>query len=117
MSGRQEGKLRGLPFRELAGHAKGSSRNFRHKQPVGHALLEVSDYRCLSPGDRGRECLARSRSELDDVRAVSLRAVDHDMVLAAYRRFFLLHSSSSSRFTAGAAAFFILSQSGERPER
>jgi hypothetical protein len=29
----------------------------------------------------------------------------------------LPHSSSSSRFTAGASAFFILSQSGERPER
>jgi hypothetical protein len=27
------------------------------------------------------------------------------------------HSSSASRFTAGASAFFILSQSGERPER
>src|SRR5258708_1191481 len=34
-----------------------------------------------------------------------------------YRHFFLPHSSSSSRFTAGAFAFFILSQSGERPER
>src|SRR5262249_35056635 len=30
---------------------------------------------------------------------------------------FYLHSSSASRFTAGAFAFFILSQSGERPER
>jgi len=29
----------------------------------------------------------------------------------------LLQSSSASRFTAGAAGFFILSQSGERPER
>jgi hypothetical protein len=29
----------------------------------------------------------------------------------------LPQSSSSSRFTAGAAAFLILSQSGERPER
>jgi hypothetical protein len=27
------------------------------------------------------------------------------------------HSSSASRFIAGAAGFFILSQSGERPER
>jgi hypothetical protein len=33
------------------------------------------------------------------------------------RQFSLPHSSSSSRFTAGASAFFILSQSGERPER
>jgi hypothetical protein len=29
----------------------------------------------------------------------------------------LPQSSSASRFTAGAAGFFILSQSGERPER
>jgi hypothetical protein len=28
-----------------------------------------------------------------------------------------IDASSSSRFTAGASAFFILSQSGERPER
>jgi hypothetical protein len=28
-----------------------------------------------------------------------------------------VQSSSASRFTAGASAFFILSQSGERPER
>jgi hypothetical protein len=46
------------------------------------------------------------------------RAV-HDAVIArrSHRRFFLPHSSSSSRFTAGAAEFFILGQSGERPER
>ena len=31
-----------------------------------------------------------------------------------HHRFLLPHSSSSSRFTAGASAFFILSQSGER---
>jgi len=29
----------------------------------------------------------------------------------------LAQSSSASRFTAGASAFFIFSQSGERPER
>src|SRR5262249_13379807 len=33
------------------------------------------------------------------------------------RRFLLPHSSSASRFTAGALAFFILSQSGDRPKR
>jgi len=65
------------------GRARGSSRNFRHKQPVGHAFLKVSDYRCLSPWDRDRERLTCGRSELDDIRAVSLRAVDHDTVLAA----------------------------------
>jgi hypothetical protein len=31
-----------------------------------------------------------------------------------HRRFFLPHSSSASRLMAGASAFFILSQSGER---
>jgi hypothetical protein len=34
-----------------------------------------------------------------------------------HRHFCLPQSSSASRFTAGASAFFILSQSGERPER
>jgi hypothetical protein len=34
-----------------------------------------------------------------------------------HRHLSLPKSSSASRFTAGAAAFFILSQSGERPER
>jgi hypothetical protein len=43
--------------------------------------------------------------------------VHHDAVLAVHRRFFLPHSSASSRFTAGAVGFFILSQSGEQPER
>jgi len=31
-----------------------------------------------------------------------------------HRRFFLPHSSAASRLMAGASAFFILSQSGER---
>jgi hypothetical protein len=34
-----------------------------------------------------------------------------------YRHFSRLQSSSASRFTAGAFGFFILSKSGERPER
>jgi hypothetical protein len=38
-------------------------------------------------------------------------------VLAFTLRHRLPQSSSSSRFTAGAFAFFILSQSDERPER
>jgi len=61
--------------------------------------------------------LARGRLEFDDVGAVLLRPVYHDPVLARHRRFFLPLSSSSLRFTACAFAFFILSQSGERPER
>jgi hypothetical protein len=56
-------------------------------------------------------------SQIDHVCAITLRAVDHDPVLVRNRRFFLPHSSYSSRFTAGATAFFILSQSGKRPER
>jgi hypothetical protein len=72
-------------------------------------------YISAQPGERGHP----SDFEIlnfDDVGAVSLRAVNHDPVLVGRRRFFLPHSSSSSRFTAG-AEFFILSQSGERPER
>jgi len=37
--------------------------------------------------------------------------------VAIHRHFCLPQSSSASRFTAGASAFFILSQSGARPER
>jgi hypothetical protein len=38
----------------------------------------------------------------------------NDLALATSH---LAQSSSASRFTAGAFGFFILSQSGERPER
>src|SRR5215469_12425081 len=41
-----------------------------------------------------RQRLAVCHAKLDDIGAVALRAEDHDTVLAAYRRFFLLHSSS-----------------------
>jgi hypothetical protein len=66
-----------------------------------------------------RQRLALRRFKLSDVRAIFFGPVDHDPVLTCsrYRRFLLPHSSSASRFTAGAAEFFILSQSGERPER
>jgi hypothetical protein len=37
--------------------------------------------------------------------------------LRSCRHFYRPQSSSASRFTAGASEFFILSQSGERPER
>jgi hypothetical protein len=56
----------------------------------------------LSSGHADRERLAVGGPEFDEVAAVGLRAVDHDTVLASYRRLFLPHSSSSSRFTAGA---------------
>src|SRR5262245_42249485 len=90
----------------------------RHEQAVGHALLKVPDHRHLACRDRDRQRLARSRSELDDIGAIALRAEDHDPVVAShYRRLVLCHSSSASRLTAGAARLFILSQSGERRER
>jgi hypothetical protein len=55
------------------------------------------------------------RPEFDNVSAVVFRAVNHNSVFARHWR--LPQSSSASRFTAGRAGFFILSQSGERPER
>jgi hypothetical protein len=73
-------------------------------------------------GRPDRQRLAVCHAKLDDIGAVALRTVDHDAVLAARRSHAHLRrsfdqSSSASRFTAGAAGFFILSQSGERPER
>jgi hypothetical protein len=76
--------------------------------------LKVFQHRSFAAGHR--DC-QRIRLELDDISAVVLRAEDHDPVLARHRHFFLPQSSSASRFTAGAFGFFILSQSGERPER
>src|SRR5262249_17058330 len=60
--------------KEIHGRAGGSSRNVRHKQPVGHALLEVPDHAGLGSWDRDRECLTRGRSELDNVGPVVFRA-------------------------------------------
>jgi hypothetical protein len=52
--------------------------------------------------------------QLDKVREVPLIHVPGDRGLATAH---LAQSSSASRFMAGASEFFILSQSGERPER
>src|SRR5262249_32842438 len=49
-------------------------------------------------------------------RALSLREPPQ-FCRALHRHFPFPQSSSASRFTAGAAGFFILSQSGDRPER
>src|SRR5262245_2901084 len=73
------------------------------------------------PSAVDRQRLAVRNAKLNDIGAVALRTVDHDAVLAAQRSHAQLRrsfdqSSSASRFTAGAFAFFILSQSGERPE-
>src|SRR5262245_16115147 len=79
----------------------------RHEQAVGHALLKVPDHRRLACRDRDCQRLAPSRSELDDIGPIALRAEDHDPVVAShYRRLVLCYSSSASRFTAGASEFF-----------
>src|SRR5262249_24909055 len=57
---------------------------------------------------------------LDDAFAVRGPGIDAERKVSSRRghvRLFLPQSSSASRFTAGAFGFFILSQSGERPER
>jgi hypothetical protein len=56
----------------------------------------------------------RRKCEFDQVREVPFVREAGDFALATSH---LDQSSSASRFTAGAFAFFILSQSGERPER
>jgi len=48
------------------------------------------------------------------VPAILVLLAADDLALATSH---LVQSSSASRFTAGASRFFILSQSGERPER
>ena len=35
--------------------SKGSSRNIRYEEAIGHTLLEVPDHPCFSAGDRDRE--------------------------------------------------------------
>src|SRR6516164_9772866 len=93
------------------------------------AVLDHS--RTLPQGDGGaRPALAGSekRGECDlvvldasdvfhDAFAVRCPSIDAEGEVSSRRghlRPLLLHSSSASRFTAGAFAFFILSQSGER---
>src|SRR6516165_403444 len=95
------------------------SRNLWHDQPVRHARLEMLEDAALSSRHADRRRLAACHPKLDDVGPVALGAVDHDAVLAgrrshAHRQRSFPQSSSASRFTAGASAFFILSQSGER---
>src|SRR6516164_10403218 len=80
------------------------------------------EYAGLSSRHADRQRLAVCHAKLDDIGAVALRTVDHNAVLAARRSHAHLprsfdQSSSASRFTAAASGFFILSQSGERPER
>ena len=57
---------------------------------------------------------SRRKCEFDQMREVLFVRETDDLALATSH---LVQSSSASRFTAGASEFFILSQSGERPER
>src|SRR5215472_7221737 len=69
--------------------------------------VQVPDHRRLACRDRECQRLALSRSELDDIGSIALRAEDHDPVVAShYRRLVLCYFSSASRFTAGASEFF-----------
>ena len=56
---------------------------------------------------------SRRKCEFDKMREVPFVPKAHDLALATSH---LVQSSSASRFTAAALGFFILSQSGERPE-
>src|SRR5262249_60347045 len=102
--------------------------------PPGQAPVVLDPSRPLPQGDgRARPALARGkkRGERDlivldagdvfrDAFAVRGPRIDAEGKVRSQRahlRPLLPHSSSSSRFSAGASAFFILSQSGERPER
>src|SRR5262245_38595200 len=82
--GRYEGLCYGGSVSQTHGRGEGSSRNVRRGQPTGILSWKYRTTGCLSPGDRDRECLTRSRSELDNIGAVILWPVDHDTVLAAY---------------------------------
>src|SRR5215472_16587013 len=80
VSGTLTGVLGGLPPGKQPGRGECSSRNVRHEQPVGQALLEVPDHAGLGSWDRDRERLTCGRSELDNVGPVVFRAEDHNAV-------------------------------------
>ena len=80
------------------------------KCELRHTLRWLSK-KCI---EREKEAAGR-KCEFDHITGSSVRfpKVD-DLALTTSH---LAQSSSASRFTAGAFEFFILSQSGERPER
>jgi hypothetical protein len=103
------------------GKGEGPRRRARRAWAADRALwMHVTDYQqCQALADTARAARRTSRDR-DSLRVVLSTAVLNSTRVRAgaiHRRFFLPQSSSSSRFTAGAFAFFILSQSGERPER
>jgi len=57
----------------------------------------MPNHRSLRPRDRDRQRLAFGRPKLDDVGAISLRAKDHDPVLAGSGHRLSLFSLSRSR--------------------
>src|SRR5215831_7041023 len=111
------------PLGQLIRRAKGSSPNVRYKQPVGHTFLEVLEHAGLSSRYADRQRLACGRSELDDICAVSLRAKDHDPVLAGggHRSRSLSRSRSNRRCLSNArrlasnASSVVSATSVERP--
>src|SRR5262245_54793048 len=71
-------------------------------------------------GGEGNLIVLDACDVLDDAFAVMGPGIDAEGEVSSRRghvRLFLPQSSSASRLTAGASGFFILSQSGERPER
>src|SRR5262249_37776356 len=84
----------------------------RYEQAVGHALLKVPDHRRLACRDRDCQRLAPSRSELDDIGPIALRAimirllpaiiaVSFCAILPPLRASRPAHPSSSSHGTSG----------------
>jgi len=59
-----------MALQRLASPATSRLVQIRHKQPVGHAFLEMPDHRALGARNRNRQRLARGRSELDNIGAV-----------------------------------------------
>jgi hypothetical protein len=104
----------GLRSGNTIGEPDVPSRDVRHEHPYG-----IRSWKCLSTRVSPLIASVSPFAMRNSTMYVPsfFRTVDHDPVFACYRRFLLPHSSSSARFTAGAFAFFILSQSGERPER
>src|SRR5262249_13015537 len=51
-SGRYEELCYGGSASQTHGRGKGSSRNLRHEQSVGHSLLKIPDHLCFAAGDR-----------------------------------------------------------------
>jgi hypothetical protein len=88
----------------------------------GNKLVQSPRFRSATLGqNRSQFCdpFAPHRYVLNDVVAVIRPQVDAKAkcVRVAHRHLSFPQSSSASRFTAGAAGFFILSQSVVRPDR